>query len=203
MNLDHSTLCRLAARWVRKKHRCTVVLEDVQTLLTSEQPDVIAWQNGGYSVLVEVKVSVHDLKRDSKKRFRKISERGMGQERWYAVPTGFYRPELDPFFPTGWGIVELGTTAKIIRRPFPFPSYASANEKRLLITSVRRLVEGWGRGMFGDAAEGKIANGDPHPIRRIRELEAEVQGLRRLNERLKRGNEIAPVVDPLKDVVGR
>jgi hypothetical protein len=193
--VTHSELCRLAANWVRKRMRAAVVLEDVKTIATNEQPDVIAWSNGGYSFLVECKVSYRDFARDAAKPFRKRPERGMGRERWYAFPEGFCVVDAIAYAEAqpGWGIVELGgKKPKIFKQPVgrPVDSYAWAEEKRLLISCVRRVTEGWGRGMFGEPAKDVVQGPDLHPRNRIRELEAELRQLRNHEERLRRGLQV-------------
>lgn len=199
--MNHTELCHAAAKWIRRYRRCSVVLVDVKTINTREQPDVLAWQNGGFSVLVECKVDVHDFIRDKKKSFRKKPEKGMGRERWYAMPKGLWekvpgeeRHRLtdpgEPFGPSGrWGLVEIDDKGKahVILQPEQYSDCAQYEEKRLLITSVRRVTEGWGRGMFEGVPAEAMANGDRHPRNRIRELESELRHLRNQEERLRRG----------------
>ena len=187
--MNHTELCHMAAKWVRKRRGCSVVLVDVKTISTNEQPDVIGWTNGGHSVLVEVKVSVSVYLRDHKKRFRKLG-RGMGRERWYAFPKGMWEkvPEKDrKLLPTSlenvlvgqWGVIEFAENKRtnIISKAHCYSECATYEEKRLLITSVRRVTEGWGRGMIEGVPSDLMAYGDKHPANRIRELEAEARRL--------------------------
>lgn len=194
--MNHHELCHMAAKWIRRHRRCSVVLVDVKTINTREQPDVLAWQNYGYSVLVEVKVDVQDFVRDHKKVFRRLPDRGMGQERWFAMPDGMWAKvpqvhrNLNPagVLDSSWGLVEFDEKGKawVRYRPKPFKEYARAEEKRLLITSVRRVTEGWGRGMIEGAPAEVMANGDHHPAYRLRELENKHRAEARAHEKTKR-----------------
>ena len=72
----HDNLISRGAKWIKKHNRnlivpnCPLVLEDLVSLTsTGEIPDLIGFSSGN-SVLIEVKVSRSDFKRDSKKKFR-------------------------------------------------------------------------------------------------------------------------------------
>ncbi|HEY1956722.1 MAG TPA: hypothetical protein VGH28_13975 [Polyangiaceae bacterium] len=159
-----------ATRWVRARHY-PIVLADVRTIATSEQPDVIGFRTGGDTLLVECKASLEDFKRDASKPFRREPGSGMGYFRWYFAPAGIV---LVDALPPSWGLAEVGARGKvaIAKRPQPFHQRNLAEEARLLVTALRRATEGWGRGIFGDA--------DPHP-----KVTAELRELRKENRRLR------------------
>lgn len=105
MSLDHAALIRLGAAWLRgrSRRRCTVVLADFRSVSTTEQPDVIGWTVGGWSVLIEAKTSRSDFKRDANKCHRRSGRAGMGQERYYLAPAGLLTVAD---LPDGWGFLE-------------------------------------------------------------------------------------------------
>lgn len=182
-DMKHDELARLAANWLRKKKRLPVVLQDVKCMMTSEHPDAIAWNNSGFSVLVECKVYPADLFRDADKPFRKFPERGMGNKRWFAFPSGFLAayPRAIVHCPGLWGIVEIDDRgrAKVLRDAHAFPEWNRFDELRLLVQAVRKATEGWGRRTFGDIAPPTV-DGDPHPTasKVIRDLRNENTKLR-------------------------
>ena len=102
MALTHDEIGVVAGRWLRSRHRCKVVLVNLRTQQTREQPDAIGWPPKGWSVLVEVKVARSDFLADRKKRHRGANE-GMGQERWMVTPPGLVMLEE---VPPGWGLAE-------------------------------------------------------------------------------------------------
>lgn len=182
--MTHDELVRLAANWIRKKNH-PIVLQDVKCQMTSEQPDVIAWGNSGFSTLIEVKVSLSDLVRDKDKSFRRNPASGMGFYRWYAFPklfTKMFPGALDTYTPGFWGIVEIDDEgrAKQIRKPQPYREWNQRCERALLVNALRKATEGWGRRTFGDIAP-EMKDGDPHPTasRIIKDLVAENHILRK------------------------
>lgn len=168
--MKHAELVARAQRWVRAR-RYPIVLADVRTIATSEQPDVIGFRTGGGTLLVECKASREDFKRDANKPFRRLPATGMGYLRWYVAPAGvLHRDEI----PTSWGLAEVNARGKvgIVNGAQPFLERDLVSEARLLVTALRRATEGWGRQIFGDA--------DPHP-----KTTAELAQLRKENHRLR------------------
>jgi hypothetical protein len=177
--VTHAELVSRAQRWVRSR-RYPIVLADVHTTTTTEQPDVIGFRTGGDTLLVECKASRADFRRDAAKYFRRAPEHGMGYFRWYFAPADVIPVDA---LPAGWGLVELNARGGlgILRNAQPCFTRDLTSEGRLLVTALRRATEGWGRGMFGDIAP-RVVDGDPHPSasRTIRELRAENERLRSL-----------------------
>lgn len=185
--MTHDELVRAAARWLRKQ-RYAVVLEDVRTTCVNEQPDVIGWKNHGGSFVLECKTSLSDYRADAVKGFRRYPERGMGRLRAYVAPgtlAGRMADELRtlPSEDGRWGVYALGgpkEAPKVLLQPQPFPEFATNEEICLLVSSVRRVTEGWGRRMLGPDAP-LNPNGDPHPTasKIIRDLMRDNANLRR------------------------
>jgi hypothetical protein len=180
--MTHADLISSASTWLRISRRHPVVLSDVRTVATSEQPDVIAWKNSGFSTVVECKFSRSDFRRDAKKFFRREEEAGMGYERYFYAPAGVIRlPEL----PSGWGLLEPDARGRVLLvvKSSAFMRRNERAERSLLVNAVRRVTEGWGRRTFGALAH-EMVDGDPHPTasRIIRELRTENAKLRRALE---------------------
>ena len=178
--MTHADLITAASRWLRIVRRHSVVLSDVHSAATNEQPDVIAWRNTGFSTLVECKASRTDFRRDAKKRCR-AEERGMGYERYFCAPDGMI-PEAE--LPSGWGLIVPGrlphSQMVVVVKSRAFMKRDERSERALLVNAVRRVTEGWGRRVFGEIAP-ELVDGDPHPtaFRVIRDLRAENAEMRR------------------------
>ena len=154
-----------------------VVLEEIAT--EAEQPDVIAWDYRGRSIVVECKASRADYLADRAKHFRRDPTLGMGRERFFAAPAGLLEAaEL----PDGWGLVEVSERGcRTIRSAAVFGASNDRAEKALLVSALGRAREGWGRGVFGEAAPADaMVDGDPHPkvARLMRKQAAEIDRLK-------------------------
>ena len=106
--MNHKELTLKASRWL-KKHRQNAVIPNCSTIATEivclnaegEIPDVFGWCSWT-SVLIEVKVSRSDFKKDAKKIFREYPDMGMGEFRYYICPTDLIKVnELPPH----WGLL--------------------------------------------------------------------------------------------------
>lgn len=144
--VTHEGLCRLAARWLRRRG-CSVVLVEPQTLRTGEFPDAIGWR-GLTSWLVECKVSRADFRRDQKKLHRQPGAGGMGAVRWYLTPPGLLTPAE---VPPGWGLLEArGTRVFVVKRvgllPNGWPEAEAPpetlrSEMALLLAQLERVAK--------------------------------------------------------------
>lgn len=83
--MTHSELVARAARWLKNTQKCYIVLTESRTAVCSEEPDALGFKSG-YSILVECKASISDMRADKKKEHRQLEELGIGLERWLAVP---------------------------------------------------------------------------------------------------------------------
>lgn len=115
--MTHAELVRFSAVWLRKHHRCSVMFTEIVTR-SDIIPDAIGWQvDGGWSVLIECKVSRSDFRRDAHKRIHLDPDNAPGQERWYVTPVGMLKPEE---IPAGWCLAECsesGKFKKIVKPP--------------------------------------------------------------------------------------
>ncbi len=109
--ISHSDLVDTAFLYLRNSICCSVAFKERRGS-TSENPDVIGFRQG-FSYLIECKASRADFLADKKKFFRKNTDRGMGDERFFMAPIGL----LDPSeLPDGWGLIEVGEIARKYRR---------------------------------------------------------------------------------------
>lgn len=100
----HSELCLIAARWLQKSAKqpakCPVVFVELDCV-SNEKPDVIGF-NSVRSVLIEVKTSRADFKKDAQKFFRQFPEQGVGVLRYYLCPENILKPSE---IPEKWGLI--------------------------------------------------------------------------------------------------
>lgn len=106
--MTHAELIPIAFKWALKMGSCGVAFKELSTL-SSECPDVIGFQGGCRTVLIEVKVSRSDFFADRKKSFRIYPERGMGTYRFYMCPAGLIRPDE---LPMNWGLIYVNDQGK-------------------------------------------------------------------------------------------
>lgn len=156
-DLSHDHLQQLAIRLLKGKNRrlrlydleateqnyylgsvggCAVVASEIPG--HSEIPDAIGWSTAGYSTLVECKASRSDFLRDQKKYFRRVSEMGVGMQRFYLTPPGLLSPEE---LPEGWGLLEAGhplhlTKIRMVRASERF-EISETSEMSILIQLMR------------------------------------------------------------------
>ncbi len=132
-----------AIRWLRSTRRCVVVAADHRSYHAIEYPDAIGWQSSGHSILIEVKISVADFKRDLNKGSQRAGVR-MGRERWYAAPKGLLSHYV---MPCGWGLLELQPSGRM-RVTLPAQQATAEGqlkaEVQLLTSAVRRAALGVG-----------------------------------------------------------
>lgn len=139
---EHDRLTRLGASWLRKKQGCRVILVDPKTAAVEEIPDLLGYKYN-QSILIEVKTSVSDFKKDADKPFRKPG-RGMGQVRYYLTPQGLVSVKD---IPAGWGLLEVDKADKVkvtleAKRGSRNDPEVSARELTLLVTEIHRVLRG-------------------------------------------------------------
>jgi hypothetical protein len=112
--MTHKQLVILAARWLRQRAKCSVVVTELVTACP-EIPDAIGWRVGGkHSILIECKTSRADFAREIAKN-EKIGLR-VGHERYILAPAGMLREDE---LPSGWGLLETDLTERIIETKKP------------------------------------------------------------------------------------
>lgn len=138
----HYEYIQIVSKWLKKHtynvkiHNCPIIATDIVSLNnTGEVPDVIGWSSS-QSVLVEVKTSRTDFKKDFKKKFRIDQSKGMGNYRLYCCPENMIDVNE---LPENWGLLYVvDNKIKLIK----FPEYQNANldtERSLLLSIIRRL----------------------------------------------------------------
>jgi len=131
----HKQLVTRIATWYKNNHQSCIVMAELKTS-AQEIPDVIVWKSGAHSILIECKTSRADFLSDKDKFFRRQESYGMGEERYYAAPTGIIRPEE---LPEGWGLFEIDE--KFVRevRRAEIKHANKRHECIMLMSMLRRL----------------------------------------------------------------
>ena len=151
--MTHSELVKKARLWLESKSRCRFAFEELPGLgkpfTTGESPDVIGFGQG-FSIVLEIKTSKQDFKKDAEKPFREKPETGVGNYRLFVCAEGLIPKEE---LPKGWGLIEvtkrgalklihgeLGSCQNSRKRktPFWFESNLEA-ERGLLFTAMSRV----------------------------------------------------------------
>ena len=134
--MNHKDLVKRAVGWLKNNQGCTIVINELTTSYVSEQADAIGFK-GGTSILIECKCSRSDFFADSKKYFRKESEFGMGNTRYYMAPVRMISVnELPP----RWGLLEVyESQIRIKHRGEFFDEVNKTGEVALLTSVIRRL----------------------------------------------------------------
>lgn len=141
--MTHNDITRECAKWL-KKHKqniiipnCSIVIKELKSpTKTGEIPDIIGWCSWA-SVLIEVKVSKSDFKKDFNKPFRKEYNLGMGNFKYYICPSGLINKEE---IPDKWGLLyyEKGNISIIKKAMNHIPNLES--ERALLITLNKNKI---------------------------------------------------------------
>lgn len=113
----HDELCKKAVAWLKRPNSaggcgCPNAYSEVKSGSNGgEIVDAIGLKtaSGTESVVVEVKVSRSDFLADKKKAFRKNSELGMGNFRYYMCPENLIREDE---LPPKWGLIYIGRRGK-------------------------------------------------------------------------------------------
>lgn len=134
--MTHEELVRRAVRWLRNTRGCGVVFAE---LVTSAQsiPDAIGWKAGG-SMLVECKASRSDFFADKRKAYHRTKQYGMGDERYYMVPSGLVSANE---LPAGWGLLYAHpkTVRVVVSAPWNHDRDL-LEEVRILTSAARRWI---------------------------------------------------------------
>lgn len=135
--MTHRELCLLGAKYMRNKgtypfHRAQYVVCELERF--GESPDVFGF-GGGYTQLIEVKVSRSDFLSDKKKYWRKNPAFGLGQMRSYLCPEGVIK--LDDL-PPSWGLFHITVDNKIICIKEPECQTSNTKHEMNLAASILR-----------------------------------------------------------------
>jgi hypothetical protein len=117
--MTHNALVQKAVTHLAYSLRCNPVFGERNCQRTSETPDAIGWQ-GGVCHLIECKASLADFRADANKIFRKMPEQGMGNYRYYMMPTTVWEQTScgAAEIPANWGLLLVDERGQIERRRF-------------------------------------------------------------------------------------
>ena len=136
--LTHDDLVKIAKHWLWKN--CVVVVTEMKLpSREGEVVDAIGWDYGGWSIVIECKITRADFLREKRKRHHKEKEGGMGSKKYFLMPKGLITTDE---LPTGWGLLECidrKRTPKIIRYPLLKEDINLGREILLLISCLRRI----------------------------------------------------------------
>jgi len=102
MAFTHDQLVLASKQWALR-NGMKVAFTELETTI-KEIPDVICFGGIVTSLVIEVKVSRRDFKRDCLKSFRANPETGIGTHRIYAAPKGLLRLSD---MPRNWALLEI------------------------------------------------------------------------------------------------
>lgn len=107
----HDEIAAVVANWLRNSCSEKFPVSFMNLVSTAgEVPDVVGF-NSSHSVIVEVKVSRADFKKDASKFWRQNPEFAMGDFRFYACPVDLIKAEE---VPDKWGLLWVNEKGKVI-----------------------------------------------------------------------------------------
>lgn len=131
----HRQLVKRIATWYKNRHQSCIVLAEFVTA-AQEIPDVIVFESGAHTVLLECKASRSDFLSDKHKFFRRQEDYGMGEHRYYVAPHGMIQPDE---LPEGWGLYEVDE--RCVREKVEAKGKQANKTKEccMLMSALRRL----------------------------------------------------------------
>ena len=142
--MNHKELVDLAGKWLSRHNNnitipnCRLVARELVAATSSgETPDVIGWCSR-CSVLIEVKTSLKDFRRDLKKPFRIVDSVGMGDFRYYLCEEGLIKPSD---IQEGWGLLYVNEKPDItiVKESDWFSESNIRAERTMLLSIIRRM----------------------------------------------------------------
>lgn len=121
--MTHAVLVEAGKSWIRRIG-FPIVASELMTHVTPEIPDIVGYRSTS-SIVIEVKVSRSDFRRDARKAHR--SAGGLGLYRFYLCPAGVIDPSE---LPERWGLLYAeGRSIALVRGPRGnlWPSYGAAS----------------------------------------------------------------------------
>jgi hypothetical protein len=132
--MTHEDLRKRAVKWLTNTKHCGVVLSEIVTAL-SEIPDAVGWQSWA-SFLVECKVSRADFRAQQDKPWMR-SGRGVGQFRYFMVPSGLIGPaDLED---QEWGLLCVDDCRIRVVKEAARREPNREDEIRMLVSALRRV----------------------------------------------------------------
>jgi len=137
--LTHNELVEIGAKFLMRKY--PIVLTEISvwsmTVPIYETPDLLGFSYNN-SILVEVKISLSDLKKDKEKIARNRKE-GVGEYKYYLFPEKLYEKALQ-HIPEEWGIMLFNKNNRIRkRRNSKHFKISWGAERHFLLSALRRL----------------------------------------------------------------
>ena len=139
--MTHKELIEKGAKFLKNskswRFRCQYVVKDFVSMCY-ETPDVFGIR-GSRNILIEVKTSKTDFKKDQKKRFRREPSEGIGYTRYYLCPENLITIEE---LPDKWGLLYCNTKNKIevIKESEVFNERNIYGEMNIMYSIIRRLA---------------------------------------------------------------
>lgn len=179
MSYTHNDLVNLANKWLKRRKKCGVTMVEWYGG-PGEIPDAIGFRYTT-SILIEVKVSYNDFKKDFDKHFRKRMGYGMGEFRYYMCPKGII--PIDEV-PKNWGLLEVKNDRIYITKEankIKRGVMTLRKENQLMVNALRAVICSTGK----ELDEFRLCN-DPEYQKQMAEkkrLKAERKAKRKENKR--------------------
>ena len=144
--MTHNELVDLSHKFVLKNMSCGFSVKEMKTTC-KEIVDVLGFGAWNHSILLEIKTSFADFKRDAKKSFRINPAEGVGKYRFYVCPKNLIQVED---LPDNWGLIwEDNRKLEIIFNPYcrnpkgnifdgGFKEYNKDAERAIMYSALRR-----------------------------------------------------------------
>jgi hypothetical protein len=115
--MTHTDLINVGAKWLNKDapnilYKSQFVATEIACSGSAEIPDILGLRPQG-NILIEVKISVADFKRDSAKKCRNPETLQLGLKRFYLAPEGLISLDL---IPEKWGLLEWDGRQIVIKK---------------------------------------------------------------------------------------
>jgi len=144
--MTHKEIVLAVHKWLKKHKRniivpnCSLVVSELVTAnATGETPDVVGW-NYYTSVMVEVKTSLADLRRDKLKIYKKRGL-GVGEYKYYCLPQSL-RIDAANIVPLEYGLLSITDDGKIDIYRAAVKSESNLQTERTMLLSVIRRLKG-------------------------------------------------------------
>lgn len=137
--ITHGEIVEIGAKYLLRKSYKIVLTEMSVCNKCGEILDILGF-NYNNSILIEVKTSVSDLKKDKEKVSRYLSYKyGVGEYKYFLYPEKIYEKALK-YTPKEWGIFTINKN-KVIRKKRGSKCFVVdwTEERHYLLSALRRL----------------------------------------------------------------
>lgn len=136
--MTHEDLVKRAIKWLSNpsygRSACGVAVPELVSF-AGEQPDAIGWVSGGFSTMIECKISRSDFIADQKKGRQ---ERGVGYYRYYMCPPDLIKPDELPQY---WGLLYCHEKRITVEVEAPINESRNLFGEMAMMYSLLRRVE--------------------------------------------------------------